>query len=452
VTARVASFGRVDHRALSTTMVGAAAVYVIAVTASMGRLGYDAWAALLLVPLLGGGSVVLLRRLDPRIGSTSAVPLLTSAMAAKAVGTIVRYAVTFGVYDGNADATNYHEVGAVLARQYRHGDFHADLGPGSTSTGFMKIVTGLVYTVTGPSKATGFAVFSAASFWGLYLTFRAFQIAVPTGNAKRYALLIFFLPSMLFWPSSIGKEAWMTFALGLTVYGAARLFTHMRNAYLPLLLGLAAATIVRPHVAVVVIMALVAGYVVRPRKGHGLFGGKSGKIIGIALLAFIGVIAARQMQDALHLNSSSSFGDALDVAQRRTDEGGSSFQAARIRSIKDLPWAAVTVLFRPFPYEAGNAQALMSGFEGVVLIGLFSVWWRQLARSPRVALRNPFVAFALVYSTIFVFAFSSFGNFSIISRQRVQLFPFVLVLLCLNATARRSRQSAPAQLLVGARR
>jgi len=157
------------------------------------------------------------------------------------------------------------------------------------------------------------------------------------------------------------------------------------------------------------------------------------------------------MQDALHLNTSSSFGEALDVAQERTDEGGSSFEAARIRSATDLPWAAVTVLFRPFPNEGGNAQAMISGFEGVALMGLFVVWWRQLARSPRVALRNPYVAFALVYSTIFVFAFSSFGNFGIISRQRVQLFPFVLVLLCLNSTARRPRQPAPAPLLVGAR-
>jgi hypothetical protein len=433
-------------------MVVAAIVYVIGVSLSMGRMSYDAWTALVLVPVIGGGSLVLLRRLDPRAGSASLVPLLSLALVAKAIGTVVRYAVTFGVYDGTADATNYHEVGAVLARQYRHGDFNVDLGAGSTSTGFMKIVTGLVYTVTGPSKAAGFAVFATASFWGLYLAFRAFQIALPTGNAKRYAMLIFFLPSMLFWPSSIGKEAWMTLALGLTAYGAARLFTHLPRAYTPLVSGLLAAMIVRPHVAVAVIVALVAGFVVRPRHGRGWRGGRTSKVFGVAVIAIVGVLAARQMQGALHLDSSSSFNEALDVAQQRTNEGGSSFKAARIRSVTDLPWAAATVLFRPFPFEAGNAQAMISSFEGVALMGLFVVWWRQLARAPRVALRNPYVAFALVYSTIFVFAFSSFGNFGIISRQRVQLFPFVLVLLCLNSTARRSHPRAPAPLVVGASR
>src|SRR4029079_15492455 len=103
---------------------------------------------------------------------------------------------------------------------------------------------------------------------------------------------------------------------------------------------------------------------------RGWRGGRTSKVIGIAVIAIDGVLAARQMQDALDLNSSSSFGEALDVAQARTDEGGSSFQAARIRSATDLPWATVTVLFRSFPNEAGNAQAMISGFEGVALMGL----------------------------------------------------------------------------------
>ncbi|HUP75828.1 MAG TPA: hypothetical protein VM282_22530 [Acidimicrobiales bacterium] len=441
---RLPSLGRADRQLLSTTVVVAAVAYVVGVTASMGRVSYDVWAALWLVPVLFGGSLLLLRRLNPCAGTASLVPLLSTALAAKAAGTVVRYVVIFSVYDGTADASTYHNYGTVLAQQYRRGDFDVVLGPGSTSTGFMKIVTGLVYTVTGPSRIGGFAVFATASFWGLYLAFRAFQIALPAGDAKRYAVLIFFLPSMLFWPSSIGKEAWMTLALGLTAYGAARIFRHRRNAYPPLLLGLAASSVVRPHVAVVVTAALLAGFLLRPRRGRSLLGGGFGKIIGIAVLAAVAVIAAQRMQDALNLGSSSSFNEALDFAQERTNEGGSSFEAARIHSPADVPWAAVTVLFRPFPFEAGNAQAMVSALEGLVLMGLFVLWARQLTRVPRLARRNPYVAFAFMYSIIFVFAFSTFGNFGIITRQRVQLFPFVLVLLCLGSTAIRPSK-APRQ-------
>jgi hypothetical protein len=421
-----------DDRYAATTLAGAAALaYVLVVCISMGRVSYNTWAALLLVPLLGGGSFLVLRRLAPRAGTQSLVPLLTVALVCKGLGCLVRYGVTFGVYDGQADATAYHNAGVALAPQFRRGDFSVDLGTGSASTHFVKFVTGLVYAVIGPSKAGGFLVFSVASFWGLYLAFRAFQIAVPSGDSRRYILLVFFLPSLLFWPSSLGKEAWMMLALGLTAYGAARLLSHRRVAYTPLLVGLVAASAVRPHVAVLAVVALVGGYIVRPRRGRGVFGGYVGKAFGMAVLVTVGILAVGQLQDAMHLNDGDPLTQALDVAQARTDEGGSSFDAPRVHSVADMPWAAVTVLFRPFPYEAGNAQGLVSSMEGLVLMGLFVGSWRRLAQLPRYMMRNPFVAFALVYSLIFVFAFSTFGNFGIITRQRVQVFPFVLVLLCL---------------------
>ena len=43
-------------------------------------------------------------------------------------------------------------------------------------------MTGIVYTVTGPSLIGGYLVFSWLGFWGLLLFFRAFQIAVPHGH------------------------------------------------------------------------------------------------------------------------------------------------------------------------------------------------------------------------------------------------------------------------------
>ena len=63
--------------------------------------------------------------------------------------------------------------------------------------------------------AAAFLVFSWLAFWGLFLFYRAFTIAVPEGRRRSYAHLVFFLPALLFWPSSIGKESWMIFALGI---------------------------------------------------------------------------------------------------------------------------------------------------------------------------------------------------------------------------------------------
>ncbi len=130
----------------------------------------------------------------------------------KLAGAVARYYVAFSVYGGNADAGRYHRAGVELAGDFRHLDFagvHL-----VTGTSFIENVTGLVYALIGPSKLGGFVFFSWLGFWGLFLFYRAFTIAVPLGRRRSYAHLLFFLPSLVFWPSSIGKEAWMMFSLG----------------------------------------------------------------------------------------------------------------------------------------------------------------------------------------------------------------------------------------------
>lgn len=126
----------------------------------------------------------------------------------------------------------------------------------------------------------------------------------------------------------------------------------------------------------------------------------------------------------------------LGEANRRTGQGGSEFANQRVTSPLQLPAAAVAILFRPFPHEAGNLQALIASMEGVFLIASCVALRRSLGRMPTALRTRPYVLFALLYSLMFIVAFSSFGNFGILTRQRVQLFPFVLVLLALPAAVR----------------
>jgi hypothetical protein len=57
--------------------------------------------------------------------------------------------------------------------------------------------------------------------------------------------------------------------------------------------------------------------------------------------------------------------------------------------------------------------------------------------------RLPYVTFVVVYGVLFVIAFSSFGNFGILARERCQLLPFFLVLLAVpGVRSRRARGPA----------
>ena len=55
------------------------------------------------------------------------------------------------------------------------------------------------------------------------------------------------------------------------------------------------------------------------------------------------------------------------------------------------------------------------------------------------------MAFGLVYTFAFIYAFSSIANFGILARQRSQLLPLLLVVLCLpmNPKAKRRSQRIP---------
>ncbi len=110
------------------------------------------------------------------------------------------------------------------------------------------------------------------------------------------------------------------------------------------------------------------------------------------------------------------------------------------------PVAIFTVLFRPFISEAHNLQSLLAAVEGTALLILCLLrlgWLRAAVGSLR---RQPYVVFCLVFSVLFIVAYSSFANFGLLARQRVQLYPLFLVLISIPpVTKRHWRSMRPAR-------
>ena len=403
--------------------------------------------ALFLTPVLLAASWPAFVRQARRERDQRLAQLLMLALCLKLFGSLVRYWVAIYVYDGFADALMYHDVGTNLAMRFRGGDFSTGLDSLS-STDFIRFFTGLVYTVTGSSVYAGFLLYSWLGFWGMFYLYRAFVIAVPDGNRRTYARLLFFLPSMLYWPSSIGKEAWMLFCLGLAAFGTARLLTGrpwrgLALAGTALWLG----ALVRPHVTGMAALALVAAYLVaRPPRRLGALGPVVKLFALIALLAVAGLLLGKASSYLLEkgIDPQDGFSNVLGESARRTGQGGSSFNApTAIGSPAKLPLAVVTILFRPFPFEAHSAQVAVTALESTLLLCLTvarrrGIW--QALRHPR---RRPYVAFVVVYSLLFVFAFSSIANFGILARERTQVLPFFLVLLAVPAVRRVPGQAKP---------
>jgi hypothetical protein len=404
------------------------------------------WVILFLLPILLAASWPAFLRQARRERDARLAQLLMLALVLKLFGSLVRYWIAIHVYEGVADAIQYHQVGADLARRFAAGHFDTGLSSLS-STDFIRFFTGVIYTVTGPSIYAGFLLYSWLAFWGMFFLYQAFTIAVPDGNRRSYARLLFFLPSMLYWPSSIGKEAWMLFALGLAAKGTARLLTGRTWGGLVLAgTGLWLATLVRPHVGGMAALGLLVAYLLaRPPRRLGMLGAVI-KLFGLAVLLVVAVVLLGQIQRYLldkGIDPAEGVNSVLAESARRTSGGGSGFQApSTSTSLLGLPYATVTILFRPFPFEAHNAQAAVIALESTLLLCLTVARSRTIWRAVRHLRRWPYVAFVVVYTAGFVVAFASISNFGILVRERVQLLPFFFVLLAVPGGRRRHGPSA----------
>lgn len=430
---------------LSISLIAAVGAVVGSTTWLMENGGYNQFAAIFVALGLLAISLPMLRRAARAEVDHRTARLLWIAFSCKLLGALPHYLVVFGLYDGNADAELYHSVGATLARQFRDGDFTIELGRQVQGTGFIQILTGAIYTVTGATELGGFLIYSWLGFWGLYLFHRAFVRACPQGDHHRYALLVFFLPSLLFWPSSIGKEAWMCLGLGACAYGAARILTGARFGITLVVLGTVALTAVRPHIAAIVAASLLGAYVLRKsaRSSSGL--APFAKLVGIMVLGGVLLVALGELKGFLGVDAfdQESVQVTLDSVTERTGQGGSYIAGTRTDlSPTRFPQAVINVVARPFPWEVNNAQSLLASLEGLFLLGLLLLGWRRLLNALRSMLDTPYLLFCGTYTVLFVYGFSSFANYGILVRQRVQVVPFLLVIACLPPLLR-DRQGSP---------
>jgi hypothetical protein len=210
---------------------------------------YDVWGAILIGPILVLVSIPILAREARREADPRLLQFLMIALIVKLLAAIVRYSFDFHVYQGHTDALGYHQAGTRWAGHILAWDLY-DGGQSLIGTNFIEVVTGVVYAITRPTLLGAYLIFSWFGFLGLLFFRRAFVLAVPQGRSRTYGRLLFFLPSLLFWSSAPGKDAWMVFTLGIACLGAANVFTGRTwQGFAWMSASLWLSSLARPHVA-----------------------------------------------------------------------------------------------------------------------------------------------------------------------------------------------------------
>src|SRR5262245_13035083 len=427
---------------------------VFGVVAFAERGSYETWLAILVGPVLFAVSIPALARQAARESDRTVFWLLLLALTAKLVGAIMRNYIELGVYGGKADSAAYYRDGLEIAERFRHGVFDTGLHT-LIGTNFIRFSTGVLYTVLGPSELAGFIVYSWLSFWGLFLFSRAFTIALPEGRARTYACLVFFLPSLLIWPSAIGNDAWWVVALGLASFGVARLISGTTvSGIVWAISGMWLAALVRPHIAGMVCLGLVAAFILRRPKEKLRQLAPVAKVLGLAVFVVVSVVLVMRADEYLRgagIETDAGLTTVLTQTAERTSRGGSEFAPSVLTSPARAPVAVLTVLFRPLITEAGSVQSAAAALETTFLLVLSIFRFGWFVSALRNLRRRPYLAYALVYCVLFIVAFSSIANLGIVVRERVQLLPFFLVFLSVPPSAFDPRPTAEQEQAMEAR-
>ena len=372
---------------------------------------------------------------------------LVLALVAKEIASFLRYRTLVNAYGDVGDASVYDTYGRRFALFWLHSKSSA----GSPTlenirqSNFLRWFTGVVYYLFGSDMIAGFIVFGLIAFVGSYLWYRAAAEAVPFLDRRLYFLIIMFAPSVLFWPSSIGKEALMQFAIGSVALGTAHMYNgRIVRGLLVALPGAWLMSVVRAHLLGLVALAAAGAFVIgqSPRRAQSTSATSSlVKPLGIVIVVFIAVFAVSAGANSLGLQSLSlgSVQAELDATSVTTAKGSGSFNnGGNSLSPLKLPQGMVTVLLRPFPWEAGSSLQILASLEGVALAA-FIVWRRKsLAISLRHIRAVPFLFYCWVLTILYALTFQAFSNFGLLDRQRALVLPALYVLLCLDSKKART--------------
>lgn len=365
-------------------------------------------------------------RSDPE--ATFLLRMLVLAWVAKLLAMEFRLYLLFNVYHG-ADTVAYHEAATAIAATLASGGF-----PELTNfwgTEFVELVAGVLYFFTGPSMVGAWVVFGWLGLLGMLLHYKAFALSLVGSNRRLYMALLFFYPSILMWTGSLGKDALSAFFLGVTAYGVSALNRRglTMGTLLLVLVGPGGVFLVRPHLAAIVAVALTAVMLARPIRAGALT--PIIRIAGFGILAGLAFLVIKTSASFLNIEDLSFEGVTgfIQEQQEHSSVGGSAFEGGFPTTPQALGLAIITVLFRPFLWEAGTGLGLISALEGTFLLLMLTFRLRNIFRVVADATRNAYLAFSVFYAALFVVFFSAISNFGILVRQRVQLLPFILIWL-----------------------
>lgn len=300
------------------------------------------------------------------------------------------------------------------------------------STLFIINLVQFIKSYFGGSFFDYFLLFQAIGFWGILFIMRAFDdIHEELGQPIfKYLYLILFLPGLHYWTSSIGKDAMMFFAVALCMWAALRL----QSRYLPFGAGVAIAVVVRPHIALLLLISLALTV---------LFARKTSLLMRAALTAVVlaGVASVAGLVEGLvyglNFSSADSMSEVLESKSQVTEESGGDMSIMGA----SFPVKLFSLLFRPFFVDANGAFGYVASLENATLLVLFLILLFRSGTALSMARSTMFARFAFFFFCLVTLLLALFNyNVGLGLRQKMMAMPALLVFFAALLAVRASQK------------
>jgi hypothetical protein len=283
------------------------------------------------------------------------------------------------------------------------------------------------------------AIFAAISFtgvWKLYVTF----VHMYPDLYKKFAIAFLFMPSVIFWGSGVLKDSICIGGLGWLFYGSYQLFILRRKPLTSTIIVLLSGSLlltVKIYIALAFLPSLLFWIFFTYRSKIRI---EFLRVIFLPLVVLmvlamgafaVQYIAANSNRFILQniVSSAATFNENNQVGARSAINIGVSANMSTSQLFLIAPLAIITTIFRPFLWEARTAFMALSSLEGAYIIYLFLLllFRTGLVMVFKTIIRNPLVAFCLIFSLVFAFAIGfSTSNFGTLVRYKIPCIPFFL--------------------------
>lgn len=326
------------------------------------------------------------------------------------------------------DATGYEWIGQLIAANWKGEGPPYPVEAIVQNYGYCYFVAAIYYVI-GAFRAAPSYVNTIIGSLTIFFVYRLARILFHAVVARRAALLVAFIPSMILWNSMALKDTLMTLLIVIALSSCVSLKHHYSTrALLGTVLPVIAMQPIRFYMIYFLTIAILGSLFLE--RGIRALSGISKQAVVIAAVVGLLVVAgfagrAEQGMEVMNLNYVSSFRRGMAT----TAQSGFAHDvdiSTPVRALIFLPVGIVYLILAPFPWQFNALRPSLAAPEMII-------WWLlipSLIRGIRWVIRNKFADCSplLLFSLILTVAYSLIhGNIGSSFRQRAQIFVFLFI-------------------------